>query len=141
PPAPPDAPLLPRPMVRQMGRDGTLMAALGAAGMAIGGPEMAFASLTAAQLSYATTCRAPGTTLDRGFLALVGGAVGLHALAVLSPLRRVLGLGPLSVLEPLGLLVGLILPPLVAGARDGAEIIRRGASAAALVSAPKEATT
>jgi Ca2+-transporting ATPase len=126
PPAPPQAPLLSHAAVKEMVRDGALMATVGAGGMLLGGPRLAFATLTSAQLSYATVCRAPGTSMNRRFLGLVGGAIAVQGAAlVTSPLRRLLRLGPLSALEPVGFLAGLVLPPMIAGARASGEIVRR----------------
>ncbi|MBZ4397861.1 cation-transporting P-type ATPase [Myxococcus sp. AS-1-15] len=117
PPAPPDAPLLTRDMSRRVVRDALLLAGVGAAGLVLGGPPLAFGMLTAAQLGYASVCRAPrtgarGRSLDSGrFTLWVGGAVAMQALALtVPPLRAVLGLPTPSWLTLGGVAVGWALP-------------------------------
>ncbi|MBN1205419.1 MAG: cation-transporting P-type ATPase [Myxococcaceae bacterium] len=133
PPAPPDAPLLPPPVLRLVVRDGLLMAGLGAAGMALGGPPLAFGVLTATQIGYASACRAAHATWRpaRGgsprFMMLIGGAVALQVVALtFPPLRSILGLPALSVWSVGGLATGLVLPRLVSGQPGWSHRVRRG---------------
>ncbi|MCP3103244.1 cation-transporting P-type ATPase [Myxococcus sp. K15C18031901] len=141
PPAPPDAPLLPGDMARQVVRDALLMAGLGAAGMVLGGPPLAFGMLTAAQLGYAPVCRAPRHIHGGGyqgsgrFTVLVGGAVAMQGLAlVVPPLRAVLGLPAPTWRAFAGLATGLVLPMTVSGLyRQGRRVLRRAAPRASVL--------
>ncbi|MCE9667438.1 cation-transporting P-type ATPase [Myxococcus stipitatus] len=122
PPSPPDAPLLSRDMGRQVVRDGLLMAGLGAAGLVLGGPPLAFGMLTAAQLGYAPACRAPrhgrggDVPGDGRFNLLVGSAVAMQGLAlVVPPLRVMLGLPAPSWGTFAAMATGLVLPRAIVG--------------------------
>ncbi|XXF80827.1 cation-transporting P-type ATPase [Myxococcaceae bacterium GXIMD 01537] len=139
PPAPPDAPLLAPRALRQVLRDGALLAGFGAVGLALGGPPLAFGSLTAAQLGYAAVCRAPkrlrrATSGDDAwrFPVFLGGAAALQSAALtFPPLRGMLGLPRPSLLAFGGLAVGLLLPGLLGSApiwRD--PVVRRVGSRA-----------
>ncbi len=118
PPAPPGDDLLAAPELQRVGRDALLLAGVGAAGLAIGGPTLAFSTLTAAQLSYAGICRAPQRlhgeerrAADRRFAALLGGGAGLQFLALtLPPLRALLGIKGRTPLVLGGFFTGLALP-------------------------------
>jgi Ca2+-transporting ATPase len=110
-PAPPDAPLLDRREWWRVGRDGALLGALGGAAFAGGGSTAAFATLTAAQFSYAAACRAPDATRHDRFAALVGGSALLQLGALtLAPLRGVLRMPAPGPLALAGFGVGLVLP-------------------------------
>ncbi|GMU06664.1 cation-translocating P-type ATPase [Corallococcus caeni] len=121
PPAPPGMPLLTRPAVRRVVRDGALMAGVGGLGLALGGPPLAFGTLTAVQLGYSAVCRAPRQARrhlpsdgEWRLPAFIGGAAAVHVAALtLPPLRRVLGLPAPTVLTFGGLAVGLVLPALM----------------------------
>ncbi|RKH88115.1 cation-transporting P-type ATPase [Corallococcus sp. AB045] len=134
PPAPPGMPLLTRPAVRRVARDGALMAGVGALGMALGGPPLAFGTLTAVQLGYSAVCRAPRearrhipTDGEWRIYTFVGGATALHVAALtLPPLRRVLRLPAPTPLTFGGLAAGLLLPALVGATPAwGAQVVRR----------------
>jgi hypothetical protein len=70
--------------------------------------------MTAAQLSYAFTCRSDETPMEPRFVHLVGSAVALQAAALLfPPLRGLLRLPAAAALSPIGLggmLAGLGAP-------------------------------
>nr|QKW93838.1 cation-transporting P-type ATPase [Vitiosangium cumulatum] len=122
PPAPPDAPLLSGAVTRSILRDGLLLAGVGAVGWMLGGPPLAFGTLTAAQLGYAAVCRAPRRARSPGlaqadlrFTAFVGGGAALQLAALtVPPLRRILGMPTPSPLSLGGFAVGLVLPSLLA---------------------------
>jgi Ca2+-transporting ATPase len=129
PPAPPDAPILPRALERRVARDGALLAAAGAAGAIAGGPPLAFGVLSGAQLAYTLACRAGERPPDARFTSLFGASVGLQALALtLPPLGRLLGLRRPGVALG-GFLAGAALPWLAARLDGGPEIIRKGDTA------------
>ncbi|MCY1044559.1 cation-transporting P-type ATPase [Corallococcus sp. bb12-1] len=121
PPAPPGMPLLTRPAARRVMRDGALMACVGGLGMALGGPPLAFGTLTAVQLGYSVVCRAPRQARrhipsdgEWRLPVFLGGAAAVHMAALtLPPLRRVLGLPAPTLLTFGGLAVGLVLPTLM----------------------------
>ncbi|WP_338870607.1 cation-transporting P-type ATPase [Myxococcus stipitatus] len=133
PPAPPGAPLLSGSLARRVVRDALLMAGLGATGLVLGGPPLAFGMLTAAQLGYSVVCRAPHHVHGGGyqgsgrFSVLVGSAVAMQVLGLtFPPLRAVLGLPPPSLLTFGGLATGLVLPGLVLGvSRQGRRLAQR----------------
>ncbi|MFB1481727.1 cation-translocating P-type ATPase [Corallococcus sp. RDP092CA] len=134
PPAPPGLPLLTRPAALRVARDGALMAGVGGLGLALGGPPLAFGTLTAVQLGYSAVCRAPREARRSApsdgewrLPAFVGGAAALHAAALtFPPLRRVLGLPAPTPLTFGGLALGLVLPALVGAvpARGGSWVRR-----------------
>ncbi|RKH44620.1 cation-transporting P-type ATPase, partial [Corallococcus sp. AB050B] len=121
PPAPPGMPLLTRRAARRVARDGALMAGVGGLGLALGGPPLAFGTLTAVQLGYSAVCRAPTqarrhapTDGEWRLPAFVGGAAALHVAALtFPPLRRVLGLPAPTPLTFGGLALGFVLPGLM----------------------------
>ncbi|WP_223637958.1 cation-transporting P-type ATPase [Corallococcus sp. EGB] len=134
PPAPPGLPLLSRPAVKRLVRDGVLMAGVGGVGMALGGPPLAFGTLTAVQLGYSAVCRAPREARHNvpedgewRLPAFVGGAAALHTAALtFPPLRRVLRLPAPTLLTFGGLALGLALPSLVGAAPAwGGQAVRR----------------
>jgi Ca2+-transporting ATPase len=93
PPAPPDAPILSRPLERRVLHDGLWLASAGAAGAIAGGPPLAFGVLSGAQLSYTLACRAADHPPDPRFAKLWGSTIGVQALALgFAPLSRLLGL-------------------------------------------------
>ena len=92
PPARPDAPLLDARAERLVTRDGLWMAALGALAFAGGGPPLAFGALSGAQLAYTLRCRHGDAPMDADFLRLLGVALGMQAIALLTPVGRVIGL-------------------------------------------------
>jgi Ca2+-transporting ATPase len=118
---------------RAIARDGALMAALGQAALVVGGPGVAFAGLTGAQISYAARCRASGAPASRRLVAAVGGAAALQLAAVsVAPLRTMLGSGgPVALVA---FAVGLCAP-LLAG-ETGDEIVFRPASAGSPAGVP-----
>ena len=123
PPAPPDAPIIRGDEWPPLVRDGLLLAALGGAALALGGPPLAFAVLPAAQLTYAVRCRAPGRRRNALFPALVGGGAALHGAAMVVPqLRRVLGALAPSPASLLAFATGLATP-LVAALLEREEIV------------------
>ncbi|WP_375744178.1 cation-transporting P-type ATPase [Corallococcus interemptor] len=134
PPAPPGMPLLTRPAALRVVRDGALLAGVGGLGLALGGPPLAFGTLTAAQLGYSAVCRAPGEArrnVSKGggwrLPVFVGGAAAMHAAALtLPPLRRVLRLPAPTLLTFGGLAAGLALPALVGAVPAwGGQVVRR----------------
>jgi len=134
PPARPGADLLGPVELRTVGRDALFLAGVGAAGLALGGPSLAFATLTAAQLSYASVCRAPrqlrsseGARADARFGALVGSGAILHLAALtFPPLRRLLRVTAPTPLTLAGFAAGLALPHLARGATSTHVVVRRG---------------
>lgn len=119
-PGRPDAPLLDQEARQRIVRDGIRLAGLGAVALVAGGPAVAFATLAAAQIGYAATCRAGGSPPAREFLGFVGGAAGLQAAGlqaaalVVAGLRTVLGLPVTpSVAEFVGFGTGLLVPALL----------------------------
>jgi len=148
PPAAPGGSVLHRADRRLVGRDALLLAGLGAAGLAVGGPSLAFATLTAAQISYAGICRAPQrlrgaehAAADRRFARLIGGGAGLQLLALtLPPLRRLLGIeGGVPTLLG-GYAAGLALPWLAGGRPATTTIVRRGRARTAATPHDEEPT-
>ncbi len=123
PPPPPQ--LLSPHALRRVGLDGLLLAGVGAAGLVLGGPPLAFSMLTAAQLSYVDVCRAPyegarEPEAQRRYLSLVGGAMGMQLGALTLPtLRHVLGLPAPSVPGLVGLAAGFLAPRLLMRRTDG----------------------
>ncbi|TSC33947.1 HAD-IC family P-type ATPase [Corallococcus sp. Z5C101001] len=121
PPAPPGMPLLTHRAARQVARDGLLMAGVGGLALALGGPPLAFGTLTAVQLGYSAVCRAPRET--RGHVpsdgewrlpVFIGGAAAVHMAALtFPPLRRVLRLPAPTPLTFGGVAVGFALPALL----------------------------
>src|SRR5690606_9688797 len=117
---------------REVVRDALLLAGVGGAGLAVGGPSVAFAALTAAQLAYAFACRAPQrlhvgerTRADRRFAGLLGGAIALQFLGLtLPPLRALLGVRAPAPLLLGAFGVGLALPA-IARDRDRGVVARR----------------
>ncbi|NRD56761.1 hypothetical protein, partial [Corallococcus exiguus] len=89
--------------------------------LALGGPPLAFGTLTAVQLGYSAVCRAPRETRrhlpadgEWRLPVFIGGATAVHIAALtLPPLRRVLGLPAPTALTFGGLAVGLVLPALM----------------------------
>ncbi len=127
-PAPPNAPLLSPSTQRAVVRDGLALAALGGAGLWLGGPATAFATLSGAEIGYTFACRAPGRGPDGNFLQLVGGTIGLQlATFAVPPLRLLLGMPALpSLVEIGGFAIGLALPAAVAETGRDITIVRRG---------------
>lgn len=139
PPTRPGEELLRGPVLRGVCRDALLLAGTGAAGLAVGGPSLAFATLTGAQIAYAALCRAPQRhygrerqQADRRFAALLGGGLGLQLLALGAPeLRRLLGVGRSPLLLCGGLAAGFGLPRLLGGPPAAGKVVRRGRAASA----------
>jgi Ca2+-transporting ATPase len=128
PPAPPGAPLFEAAARRLAVRDGLGIAALGALCLAGLGPAATFHLISGAELGYALACRSSAAPPDGRFLALLGGAVALHAATlVLPPLRAVLRLpGVASPLELAAFGAGALLPLAVGGAGRDVVVVRRG---------------
>lgn len=130
PPAPPDAPLLSAAITRGILRDGMLLAGAGAVGWMLGGPPLAFGTLTAAQLGYAVVCRAPrrhrapgSAHADQRFAAFVGSGAAMQLAALtVPPLRRILAMPTPSWLTLGGFAAGLMLPGLLS--RGGGYLVR-----------------
>jgi hypothetical protein len=109
PPRDPAEPILSRPVLGAIGRDGAVLAATALAaralvagrGAATNGRAgtIAFSTLTTAQLLHALAYRTPGTS-DRTLLAVVGSSIAVQGAAMLvPPLRRALGLVPLGLTD------------------------------------------
>jgi Ca2+-transporting ATPase len=126
-----DAPLVTAPALRRILLDGGLMAALGALGLAVGGPSVAFSTLAAAQLGYVQTCRTPGVRMGRRFRALWAASLAIQGLTLgVAPVRRLLSLPATPALrEVVGFGVGLLLPLL--RAPSDRLIVRNGPAFAA----------
>jgi P-type Ca2+ transporter type 2C len=127
PPARPDAPILSQAMVRQVARDGLLMALLGAAAGLVGGPPLAFSALAGAQLAYTLRCRAPDAPPNPRLVSIVAGTAAAQALALVLPLTRSflqLAGSPLATLS--GFAAGFALP-LLAGRLTADELVVRAA--------------
>jgi Ca2+-transporting ATPase len=124
-PAPPEASLLSTEARRSVAVDGALMAGMGAGALLLGGPPLAFATITGLQLGYPLLCRAPDNPPGERFRNLLGGAVALQLAALtVPPLRVFLGL-PRAVrgLELAAFAGGLLLP--AAASRWSSQVIER----------------
>jgi Ca2+-transporting ATPase len=132
-PAPPDAPLLPAPAQRTAIRDGLLLTGLGAAGLVIGGPAVAFSTMVGTNLGYPFACRSTDAAPDRRFFTFIGSGVALQLVALaFPPLRAVLGLPQaFSLLEVGGFAAGIVLPWAGAPAAGDQIIVRYGNGALA----------
>jgi len=151
-PARPDEPLVGGPELRRLLRDGGILAAAGAAAMIVGGRPLVFAALPAAQLGYAVACRAPRhergarssaeglearAEADLRFAGMVGGAIGLHLVAMTVPVaRRFLGLPRPSPLMLGSFAAGSLLPWILRGAPSVEVIVRHGTAGRRSLPAP-----
>jgi P-type Ca2+ transporter type 2C len=110
-PARPGAPLFSAGDWGSIVRDGSLMGALGGGAFLLGGSNPAFATLTAAQFSYALHCRPREAPMRPRFAGLVAGSAALQLAALMfAPLRAALRLPPPTALSLGGFAVGLVLP-------------------------------
>ncbi len=101
----------------RIGRDAALMAAGGATGFVLGGPDAAFGTLIGAQLGYAFLQRAPEARLrgpGAGVGLAVAGSLAMQVAALtLPPLRSLLGLAGSGLRAVAGTAIGFSVPALL----------------------------